>query len=76
MHLNLEHEDADLRRIQESTTTTSVRLQDAIQKLKSQMPPVEISHVIRTLFTILRNVMDHLNETKSSCLRKANPIFQ
>jgi len=76
MQLNLEHEDADLRRIQESTAATSVHLQDAIQKLKSQVPPVEIAPVIRTLFTILKNVMDHPNETKFRRLRKANPIFQ
>jgi len=76
MQLNIEHEDADLRRIKRSIAATSVCLQDAIQKLKSQMPPIEIAYVIRTLFTILRNVMDHLNETKSNCLRKANPMFQ
>lgn len=76
MQLNIEHEDADLKRIQESTATTSVRLQDAIQKLKSQVPPIEIAPVIRTLFTILRNVMDHPNESKFRHLRKANPIFQ
>lgn len=76
LQLSLEHEDADLRRIQESTAATSVRLHDAIQKLKSQVPSVEIAPVIRTLFTILRNVMDHPNETKFRRLRKANPIFQ
>lgn len=57
---------------EESTAATSM----CLQKIKSQMPPVEIAHVIKTLFTILRNVMDHLNETKSSCLHKTNPIFQ
>lgn len=76
MQLNLEREDADLRRIQESTAATSARLQDAIQKLRSQVPPVEMASVIRTLFTILGNVMDHPNETKFRRLRKANPIFQ
>jgi len=76
MQLNLENEDADLRRIQESTATAIVRLQEAIQKLKSQVPPVEIDPVIRTLFTILRNAMDHPNETKFRRLRKANPKFQ
>jgi len=40
--LQTEHQDADLRTIQESTATIYMRLQHAIQKIQSQVPPVEI----------------------------------
>ncbi|KAH9317551.1 hypothetical protein KI387_019320, partial [Taxus chinensis] len=73
---SLDNESADLRRIEESSSATCLRLQEAIQRLKNQASPVEFSSVIRTLFTILRNVMEHPNETKFMCLCMANPIFQ
>lgn len=65
-----------MRRIQEFTTATSVSLQDAIQKLKYEMPPIEIAPVTGTLFNILRNFMDLPNETKFRRLRKDNHIFE
>ncbi|XP_057865190.2 uncharacterized protein LOC131072911 isoform X2 [Cryptomeria japonica] len=69
-------DSADLRLIEESTSATCVRLQEAIQRLKNQVSPLEFSSVIRTLFTILRNIMEHPNEAKFKRLRKANPTFQ
>eukprot|EP01018_Ginkgo_biloba_P012115 Gb_25986 [translate_table: standard] len=72
----VDDEDPDLRRIQESTSATCVRLQQAIERLKHEAAPVETTSVIQTLFTILRNVLDHPNEAKFKRLRKANPTFQ
>lgn len=69
-------DSADLKIIEESTSAICLRLQESIQRLKNQLSPLEFSSVIRTLFTILRNIMEHPNEAKFKRLRKANPTLQ
>ncbi|KAL4185042.1 hypothetical protein AMTRI_Chr10g4030 [Amborella trichopoda] len=66
----------ELRRIQDSVTIVTTRLQSSIERLKAEASPFEAASVILTLFKIVRNVIEHPNEIKFKRLRKANPHFQ
>ncbi|KAG0555120.1 hypothetical protein KC19_12G146000 [Ceratodon purpureus] len=63
----------EIARIQDTATAAMTRLQNAVNTLKQQASPAETTAAIRTLFTILRNVIDHPNEDKYRRLRKGNP---
>jgi hypothetical protein len=66
----------EIARIQDTTSAAMTRLQNAINTLKKQASPAETTAAIRTLFTILRNVIDHPSEDKYRRLRKGNPNIQ
>ncbi|CAM6064874.1 unnamed protein product, partial [Sphagnum tenellum] len=68
--LDLEVVDDELIRIQDAAAAATARLQGAIAMLKQQASPSEMATVVQTLFTILRNVMDHPNDSKFRHLRK------
>ncbi|GMI69119.1 Wss1/SPRTN type repair protease B [Hibiscus trionum] len=72
--LNLD--DQELQRIQDSVTGICSRLQKAIETVRAEVNPTEATVIIRTLFKIIRNVIEHPNEMKFRRLRKANPIIQ
>jgi hypothetical protein len=72
-NLDLGTVNDEIARIQDTTSAAMTRLQTAINTLKQQASPAETSAAIRTLFTILRNVIDHPNEDKYRRLRKGNP---
>lgn len=69
-------DDQELRRIQDSVTVVCSRLQKAIEMLRAEVSPLEATTVLQTLFKIIRNVIEHPDETKYKRLRKANPIIQ
>ncbi|KAL5861513.1 hypothetical protein ACOSQ4_002809 [Xanthoceras sorbifolium] len=69
-------DDQELRRIQDSVTVVCSRLQKAIGMLQAELDPVEATSVLQTLFKIIRNVIEHPDETKFKKLRKANPTIQ
>ncbi|KAF9606712.1 hypothetical protein IFM89_027756 [Coptis chinensis] len=68
--------DQELRRIQDPVYAFCTRLQKTIGMLKSEVSPTEATSVLETLFKIIRNVIEHPNETKYRRLRKANPQFR
>eukprot|EP00246_Nothoceros_aenigmaticus_P001367 TRINITY_DN11883_c0_g1_i1.p1 TRINITY_DN11883_c0_g1~~TRINITY_DN11883_c0_g1_i1.p1 ORF type:complete len:346 (+),score=58.56 TRINITY_DN11883_c0_g1_i1:124-1038(+) len=65
----------ELRRMQEMTTATSLRLQAAIEKFMQQAGPSKAITTAKTLTKILRNVCEHPEDTKFRRLRKGNPTF-
>ncbi|KAK4420563.1 hypothetical protein Salat_2006700 [Sesamum alatum] len=69
-------DDPELQIIQDPVTVFCGRLQSAIQSLKSEVKPSETGTVLQTLIKIIRNVIEHPNETKFRKLRKANPMIQ
>ncbi|MQL70659.1 hypothetical protein Taro_002963 [Colocasia esculenta] len=66
----------ELHRIEEPVAVMCKRLQKAIEMLRSEAPPVEATSSLQTLVKIIRNVIDHPDETKFRRLRKANLLFQ
>lgn len=69
-------DDQELRSIQDTVTVVCSRLQKAIEMLLAEVSPLEATTVLQTLFKIIRNVIEHPDETKYKRLRKANPIIQ
>ncbi|KAK9226108.1 hypothetical protein WN943_011155 [Citrus x changshan-huyou] len=69
-------DDQELRSIQDTVTVVCSRLQKAIEMLRAEVSPLEANTVLKTLFKIIRNVIEHPDETKYKRLRKANPIIQ
>ncbi|KAE8075602.1 hypothetical protein FH972_014298 [Carpinus fangiana] len=69
-------DDQELQRIHDPVTIVCSRLQKAIGMLRDEVTPVEATAVLQTLFKIIRNVIEHPDETKYRRLRKANPIIQ
>ncbi|KAH9793491.1 WLM domain-containing protein [Citrus sinensis] len=69
-------DDQELRSIQDTVTVVCSRLQKAIEMLRAEVSPLESTTVLQTLFKIIRNVIEHPDETKYKRLRKANPIIQ
>ncbi|KAF3331061.1 hypothetical protein FCM35_KLT04415 [Carex littledalei] len=66
----------DIQRIEEPVAEICLRLQKAIQIIRSEVNPVEVPAVLQTLSKIIRNVIEHPNEVKFRKLRKANRQFQ
>ncbi|CAN0897516.1 DNA-dependent metalloprotease WSS1 homolog 2 [Linum grandiflorum] len=72
-----EPDDEELRRIQDPVTAVCSRLTKAIQSLRGEVgDPLEASAAMQTLSKIIRNVIEHPNETKFRKIRKANPVIQ
>ncbi|KAJ4976590.1 hypothetical protein NE237_001696 [Protea cynaroides] len=69
-------DDGELQRIQDPVSAVCARLQRAIEVLRSEVKPTEVTSVLQTLFKIIRNVIEHPDEMKFRSLRKANPLFQ
>ncbi|XP_062192715.1 uncharacterized protein LOC133896182 isoform X2 [Phragmites australis] len=66
----------ELQRIEEPVAALFARLQKAIEMLRLQATPAEADAAIQTLFKIIKNVIEHPNDTKYRRLRKSNPHFQ
>ncbi|XP_065874467.1 uncharacterized protein [Euphorbia lathyris] len=69
-------DDQELQRIQDPVTVICNRLNEAVEMLRSEVDPTEASTALQTLFKIIRNVIEHPNETKFKKLRKANRMIQ
>ncbi|KAG9132222.1 hypothetical protein Leryth_017074 [Lithospermum erythrorhizon] len=69
-------EGQDLQRIQESVSILCNRFQNAVQILRSEANPMDITKVLQTLLNIIQNIIEHPNEAKYKRLRKANPVIQ
>lgn len=65
-----------LQRIKDPVAAICSRLQRAIEMLRSEVTPAEATSALKTLFKIIRNVIEHPNDVKFRRLRKANPQFQ
>lgn len=65
-----------LQRIEDPVAAICSRLQRAIEMLRSEVTPAEATSALKTLFKIIRNVIEHPNDVKFRRLRKANPQFQ
>ncbi|KAA0054508.1 hypothetical protein IC582_026401 [Cucumis melo] len=72
----LDPDDQEIQRIQDSVSVVCNRLREAITKLLAEVKPSESSAVVQTLFKIVKNVIEHPDEMKYRKLRKANPIIQ
>ncbi|KAL8238111.1 hypothetical protein R6Q59_019192 [Mikania micrantha] len=68
--------DDELQRIQDPVVIACNRLKKSIKTLQSEVGPSEVAMVIQTLVKIVRNVIEHPDETKFKKLRKANPVIQ
>ncbi|XP_077221192.1 zinc metalloproteinase-like protein isoform X2 [Tasmannia lanceolata] len=69
-------DNQELQRIDDPVTVICTRLRKAIEMLRSEATPVEVTSVTRTLFKIIKNVIEHPDDMKYRRLRKANPQFQ
>ncbi|KAL9258841.1 Protein-tyrosine-phosphatase IBR5-like protein [Drosera capensis] len=69
-------DDQGLHRIQDPAALLYNRLTKAIEMLQSEVGPSIAREVLQILFKIIRNVIDHPNETKYKRVRKANPTIQ
>lgn len=67
--------DAEWQRAQEAAAEASGRVQKAVADLKQQAGPGEVTLTLKTLATILRNVMEHPTEAKYRRVRKTNAAF-
>lgn len=70
------HDDEELQRIQDPVMIACNRLNKSIQRLQSEVSPSEAAMVFQTLVKIVRNVIEHPDETKFKKLRKANPVIK
>lgn len=68
--------DEELQRIQDPVMVACNRLKKSIETLQSEVSPSETAMVFQTLVKIVRNVIEHPDETKFKKLRKANPVIQ
>ncbi|KVI10653.1 hypothetical protein Ccrd_010941 [Cynara cardunculus var. scolymus] len=68
--------DEELQRIQDPVMVACNRLKKSIETLQSEVSPSEAAMVFQTLVKIVRNVIEHPDETKFRKLRKANPVIQ
>ncbi|KAJ9560864.1 hypothetical protein OSB04_006024 [Centaurea solstitialis] len=68
--------DEELQRIQDPVMVACNRLKKSIETLQSEVSPSEAAMVFQTLVKIVRNVIEHPDETKFKKLRKANPVIQ
>ncbi|KAL8205299.1 hypothetical protein R6Q57_008850 [Mikania cordata] len=68
--------DEELQRIHDPVVIACNRLKKSIKTLQSEVGPSEVAMVIQTLVKIVRNVIEHPDETKFKKLRKANPVIQ
>lgn len=71
-----ESSNQELQIIEDPVAAICARLHKAIEMLRSEVAPAEATAALQTLFKIIRNAIDHPNETKYRRLRKANPHFQ
>ncbi|XP_010928154.1 uncharacterized protein [Elaeis guineensis] len=69
-------DNQELQRIEDPVVAICSRLQRAIEMLRSEVTPAEATSALKTLFKIIRNVIEHPNDVKFRRLRKANPQFQ
>ncbi|KAJ7960312.1 Ubiquitin and WLM domain-containing metalloprotease [Quillaja saponaria] len=69
-------DDEELLRIQDPVKVVCNRLQKAVEMLKVEVSPLGANSVLQTVFKIIRNAIEHPDETKYRRLRKANPIIQ
>ncbi|RWR96024.1 putative Ubiquitin and WLM domain-containing protein [Cinnamomum micranthum f. kanehirae] len=67
----LASDNEELKRIEDPVAVICTRLHEAIEVLRS-----EANLVLRTLFKIIKNVIEHPDDMKFRKLRKANPLFQ
>ncbi|KAI3769608.1 hypothetical protein L6452_00717 [Arctium lappa] len=68
--------DEELQRIQDPVMVACNRLKKSIEMLQSEVSPSEAAMVFQTLVKIVKNVIEHPDETKFKKLRKANPVIQ
>ncbi|KAI7734805.1 hypothetical protein M8C21_017778 [Ambrosia artemisiifolia] len=68
--------DEELQRIQDPVVIACNRLKKSIETLQSEVSPSEAAMVFQTLVKIVKNVIEHPDETKFKKLRKANPVIQ
>ncbi|KAG1363840.1 Ubiquitin and WLM domain-containing metalloprotease [Cocos nucifera] len=69
-------DNQELQRIEDPVAAICSRLQRATEMLRSEVTPAEATSALKTLFKIIRNVIEHPNDVKFRRLRKANPQFQ
>ncbi|KAJ6973352.1 hypothetical protein NC653_033630 [Populus alba x Populus x berolinensis] len=69
-------DDEELRRIQDPVSVICSRLQKATETLRAELKSTEATAALQTLFKIIRNVIEHPDQSKFKRLRKANPIIQ
>ncbi|XP_052302701.1 uncharacterized protein LOC7468537 isoform X3 [Populus trichocarpa] len=69
-------DDEELRRIQDPVSVVCSRLQKATETLRAELNSTEAAAALQTLFKIIRNVIEHPDQSKFKRLRKANPIIQ
>ncbi|WCJ37426.1 hypothetical protein M5689_018566 [Euphorbia peplus] len=69
-------DDQELQRIQDPVTVICNRLNKAVEKLRTEVDLTQASISLQTLSKIIRNVIEHPNETKFKKLRKANRMIQ
>lgn len=63
------------QKAQEAAAEASGRIQKAVADLKQQAGPGEVTLTLRTLATILHNVLEHPSEPKYRRVRKTNAAF-
>ncbi|XP_011003486.1 PREDICTED: acidic repeat-containing protein isoform X2 [Populus euphratica] len=69
-------DDEELRRIQDPVSVICSRLQKATETLRAELKSTEATAALQTLLKIIRNVIEHPDQSKFKRLRKANPIIQ
>ncbi|CAH8370284.1 unnamed protein product [Eruca vesicaria subsp. sativa] len=72
----LDPDDMEIQRIQDSVTIISNRLKKAINALKTEISSGEATNVLQMLLKIVRNIIEQPNEMKFKRLRKGNPAIK
>ncbi|KAG9455076.1 hypothetical protein H6P81_007980 [Aristolochia fimbriata] len=62
--------------IEDPVSAICNRLQKAVESIRFEVTPMVAASILQTLFKIIRNVIEHPDDTKFRRLRKANPVFQ
>ncbi|KAI4308419.1 hypothetical protein L6164_031497 [Bauhinia variegata] len=69
-------DDQELQRIHDPVNVVCNRLQKTLEMLRAEVNPLQTASVLQTLLKIIRNVIQHPEETKYRRLRKANPVIE
>ncbi|CAL0319995.1 unnamed protein product [Lupinus luteus] len=69
-------DDEEFQRINDPVTAVYNRLQNALELLRGDTSSMQTASSLQTLLKIIRNVIEHPEETKYKRLRKANPVIQ
>ncbi|KAF1871108.1 hypothetical protein Lal_00020842 [Lupinus albus] len=69
-------DDQEFQRINDPVTAVYNRLQKALEMLRSDTSSMQTASSLQTLLKIIRNVIEHPEETKYKRLRKDNPVIK